>query len=329
MMSWSGSQAKYGSGKAKGPRVVDLDAGRRVFLKTSGLAAASAAVFGTAASGSAQAQTATPPSDVQILNFALNLEYLEGEYYTRATTGQGLDSSLTTGQGTPGDVIGGSQVTFNNPLLASYAQEIASDEQSHIRFLRTTLGSAAVARPKLNLRGAFTKAALAAGVIAQGETFDPYASEANFLLGAYLLTDVGVTAYHGSAALITSKTILTQASGILVVEAYHAGLIHTSLFNIQAQDPSQMIFRKTHLISAHRSDLSRLTTDALPNDQGLSPNDSTLDGGPRTPANIVPTDANAIAFPRTQRQVLNIVYGVPESTEGLFFPNGINFGPAS
>ena len=41
-------------------------------------------------------------------------------------------------------------------------------------------------------------------------------------------------------------------------------------------------------------------------------------------ANLVPADGNSIAFSRSTRQVLNIVYGKVDATEGLFFPNGLN-----
>ncbi|TIH35163.1 ferritin-like domain-containing protein [Subtercola vilae] len=255
----------------------------------------------------ANAAASTGISDGTILNFALNLEYLEAEFYLRAVTGSGLPNSLTGGKGTLGGVSGGRAVDFKIPAVAAYAKEIAADEKAHVAFLRGALGSAAVARPAIDINAAFTAAATAAGVITAGQTFDPYASDINFLIGAFVFEDVGVTAYKGAAPLITNATYLEAAAGILSVEAYHAGIIRTSLYN-QGVDVQGIVNK----ISAARDSLDGPTSD----DQGITVNGV---------ANLVPTDKNGITYSRTPGQVLNIVYLNSASVnKGGFFPAGLN-----
>jgi hypothetical protein len=246
------------------------------------------------------------PTDAAVLNFALNLEYLEAEFYLRAVTGEGLSDSQIDGAGTLGEVTGGYKVDFESSLAEQYAMEIANDELAHVEFLRSALGDAKVARPAINLQEAFTAAAQAAGVIGKGETFDPFADENSFLLGAFIFEDVGVTAYKGASPLVANKTFLEAAAGILAVEAYHAGLVRTVLLAKGLEDPAGKI-------SDARDSLDG--GDDL--DQGIVDGDGN--------ANIVPTDVNGIAYSRTPGQVLNIVYLNPASvTEGGFFPDGVN-----
>ena len=263
----------------------------------------------------------TPSSgvtDADIFNFALNLEYLEAQFYSFAAYGTGLMASLLTGTGTQGAVVSGNQrqVNFTDPVVAQYAREIANDEIAHVAFLRTTLGTAAVAQPAINISGdatgAFTVLARAAGVVGPTETFDPYASDENFLHGAYIFEDVGVTAYKGAAPLIVSKVLLEAAAGILAAEAYHAGLVRTVLYGKGIAIPS--LRTNAGLISDLRDDLDG-PTDL---DQGITGPDPMV-------SNIVPTDANGLAFSRTTGQVLNIVYGTSAAVVGgLFFPAGVN-----
>ncbi len=274
---------------------------RRNILRGTG--ASAVAVTALAAAGVAsmtQPAEAQGVNDAAILNFALNLEYLEAEFYVRAATGVGLTGADTSGPGFANSVTGGSRVTFATPAIQQYANEIAQDELAHVRFLRAGLGGAAVGEPALDLANSF----VALGNLIGVANFNPFADENSFLLGAYVFEDVGVTAYHGAAALVQNKQILTAAAGILAVEAYHASEVRLLLF-ARGFGPT------TVKISAVRASLSGANDD-----QGVINPDGT--------ANIVPTDGNSLAFTRTPRQVLNIVYGAQNASSGLFFPNGLN-----
>ena len=87
--------------------------------------------------------SAAPVTDADVLNFALNLEYLEAQFYSFAAFGTGLPASQLSGTGTQGGVTGGRQVAFTDPLVRQYAREIANDEIAHVAFLRTALGASA------------------------------------------------------------------------------------------------------------------------------------------------------------------------------------------
>ena len=321
-------------GQNDGPRIVDMEAGRRAFLRHLGLGIAGAAMMAGTASAFAQTPGAPggatipsqPDLDLSIVNFALNLEYLEATFYLRAI-GQDLTAAEIDGMGTLGAVTGGRAANFSTSLVASYADEIANDEHTHVVLFRgaaQALGGpgAQVARPALNIdggpNGAFTAAARAAGIIGPTATFDPYAGDVNFLLAAYIFEDVGVTAFSGAAPLVQRRNILAAAAGVLAVEAYHAGLIRTVLFATNVTPPN-FNYKATAGISNLRRTLSGANDD-----QGIGPDQSTLAGGKATRSNIVPTGANGVAFARSPRQVLNIVYGAQNAHSGLFFPNGLN-----
>ncbi|MDE3187383.1 MAG: ferritin-like domain-containing protein [Acidobacteriota bacterium] len=284
-------------------------AGERSGLgRRSALLMGGAALAGLAASRIAVAQSATV-TDADILNFALNLEYLEAQFYTLATTGKTIDQ-LGIGITGPNGQAGGTVtvksnpvVPFVTPLLQQYAMETATEEQNHVKFLRSALGASAVAMPNIDLENSFNALAQAAGL---GSSFDPFASETNFLLGAFIFEDVGVTAYSGAAGLISDKTYLDKAAGILAVEAYHAGSIRLRIF--AAGSAAQAASSK---IAAARASLDGTGND----DIGVG-----VSGGAAT---IVDADQNAIAFSRTATQVLSVVYGGGTSG-GAFFPNGLN-----
>lgn len=272
----------------------------------------------------AATSTATAPTDVDVLNFALNLEYLEANFYAFATTGAGLSASYMSGTGTQGTATGGQAVPFSSPLVQRVANDIAKDEMNHVAFLRSQLGTSAVAQPTLDLSvsptSAFSMAAQAAGLVPAGTAFNPYANDESFLLAAYLFEDVGVTAYIGGSTLITNKTYLEAAAGILATEAVHASTIRTTLYALGVNGPSLGVstvaidpFASTSAISSARAKLDGTNNDDL----GI--------GAATSPTVVDANQSTAIVPPRTPAQVLNIVYlNASAVSAGGFFPNGVN-----
>jgi hypothetical protein len=192
---------------------------RRSFTKGIGLTAAGiagAGVLGSMAT-KALAQTTSsspnlaPVTDTDILNFALNLEYLEAEFYAVSTWGANLvqlgviSQSDTTGPTTGGHMVSG----FGKSPFAFVASGLRTDEIDHVKFLRSALGGAAVKKPAINLN------ALGYG----------FANTSDFLKLSRQFEDVGVSAYAGAAPLITNKTYIDAAARILAAEAEHSGAV--------------------------------------------------------------------------------------------------------
>ncbi len=293
-------------------QVTQAKRSRRQVLKSLGAGAVGLAGLGML--GKARAATqggggSGGVSDADVLQFALNLEYLEAEYYLYATTGRGLDAEDITGTGTLGmtTIKSNPKVTFTDPIDQQYAEEIATDEKDHVQYLRAaleSLGVTPVARPPLDLLNSFNTLAQAAGI---GQSFDPFSSQINFQLGAFIFEDVGVTAYRGGARLLSNIDLIFAAAGVLGTEAYHAGEIRTIL--IGTEDPT------VYDIAQKISDLRDALDGRTPKDGGLLKNGK---------ANAVLTDRNGLVYARSTRQVLNIVYGAVNVHEGLFFPQGMN-----
>jgi len=319
--------------------LVDKALSRRTFLASAG-AATAVSLAGCSDDG---VTTSTPLyTDADILNYALNLEYLEAQFYLYAATGAGLATADTaaptgyTGTFTAGTLTPGNAAQVPSLPAAQQAvlNEIAFEEQQHVRFLRSALGSAAVPCPAIDL-SYFGPLAVAAGITTStAPAFNPFASFDNFLVGAFLFEDVGVTAYAGAAPMISAAGItsgyLTAAAGILAVEAYHAGYVRTALtaraIAATGGASAYPYLGYANQIEALRADLTVGNTDA-PSTSGSVETLLTLPSGPTSPSAIAAASAStAIGFARTINQVHHIVYGSATvgAKSGGFFPNGTN-----
>jgi len=167
---------------------------RRHFMNRIGSKIASVAVPTAFASivNKAYAQSA---GAIDILNFALTLEYLEDDFYKAAN-------------GTSGLIPASDKVIFT---------QIGKHETQHVAFLKGALGAKAVAKPAFDFTG---KGAFAT-------VFSDYNT---FLTVSHALEDTGVRAYKGQAGgLMGDPDLLQYALQVHSVEARHASIVRKLL----------------------------------------------------------------------------------------------------
>lgn len=325
-------------------KCIDKVLSRRNFLAGAGSVAAAAALTGCADDGTVVfPPTSSPITDADILTFALNLEYLEANFYLYAATGGGLTTAdMGSGAGTV-TVPSTTQLTGLTSFQQNLLNELAYTEQQHVRFLRAALTAAGVtpvAQPALDFVNPFNTIASLAGL---GSTFNAYASFDNFIVAATLFEDVGVTAYNGAAPLISAdgiaKNYLAAAAGIMATEAYHGATGRGYLFSQAATKGSTAYPYAGYLNAIQDKVISPLSSGYGTTDlAGFGSSAITVGGvtgASATLPNIVPADSNALAYHRTTDQVLHIAYGTFSNTAGSttpsagvskggFFPAGFN-----
>ena len=107
---------------------------RRAFLQKVAVFTGTGAAMGALGmlGGAASGRTASGSSsgDIDILNYALALEYLESSFYNEANSRAGLSGELKT-----------------------FGTTVAQHENAHVAGLKKALGSSAIAEPKFNFQG--------------------------------------------------------------------------------------------------------------------------------------------------------------------------------
>ena len=136
---------------------------------------------------------ATTPGALDVLNFALTLEYLEDEFYKKGIATAGL-------------IPASDRAIFT---------QISKHETQHVAFLVAALGAKAITKPNFD----FT---------AKGAFADVFTNYKTFAIVSHALEDTGVRAYKGQAGnLMTAedKPLLEYALQIHSVEARHAAIV--------------------------------------------------------------------------------------------------------
>ena len=172
---------------------------RRSFLKFAGAGAGAVMLGGVnmTALAATSVTTKSPQQDIEILNYALLLEYLEAEFYNLFKTGGAQASKLT------------------NARVKAYADQVAAHENAHVTVLQDTiksLGATPISKPNIDFKPLLTNADGSAKTI----------NDELFLTLAAVFEPIGVRAYLGQADKIQAAALLTAAASILAVEANHA-----------------------------------------------------------------------------------------------------------
>ncbi len=271
---------------------------RRSFFSNFGAFTAVAAGAGLLAAKAPQAQaqsTASPTATIiDVLNFALNFEYLEANLY-RSVIGAAPLSSLLGNVGAPVTGLPG-QLTLDAITLATF-ENLVSDETNHITLLRAgiaELGGTPINQPAIDYSLGGTAS---------------ITNQAQLLATTRQFTEVGNGAYTGGAALLVSNTyVLTIAGQILGAEAQHLGSIN-ALCNFQGVTSPAVNSLDYPPVNPSRFFSLNPTTLPLTQFPAFGPN-------------------------FTPQQVLGIVFGVVTATSsptpaagvtrGGFFPQGVN-----
>ena len=187
---------------------------RSAFLRKLGVGGATIVGGGVLLGGTAgvaRAGHGDSVPDVDVLNYALTLEYLEAAFYTQALGGAGTTGVPSARAKFSRGVISGNATIagFGGRIRSTaydYLIAIRNHEVTHVNFLRTALGAAAVPAATFN----FTAALRNVGT---------------FLATARVLEDTGVMAYDGAIRYIDKGDFLQAGAQIATVEARQAAYL--------------------------------------------------------------------------------------------------------
>ncbi|XP_060191439.1 desiccation-related protein PCC13-62-like [Lycium barbarum] len=260
-----------------------------------------------------------PKSDVDLLEFPLNLEYLEAEFFLWAAFGCGLDSfAPNLAAGGPPPI--GARVAKLSPLIRDVIVQFGFQEVGHLRAIKKTI--AGFPRPLLNLSAeSFGTVMNDAFGHPLEPPFNPYANDINFLLASYVVPYVGLTGYVGANPKLLSPTAKKLVAGLLGVESGQDAVLRTLLYERATEKVEPYGITVAEFTSRLSKLRNKLGHRGL-KDEGLivKPKDG---AEAKLKGNLLAGDRHSLAYDRTPEEILRIVYGTGKENEpGGFYPKG-------
>ncbi|CAF1929949.1 hypothetical protein HID58_066851 [Brassica napus] len=257
--------------------------------------------------------------DRKLLEFPLNLEYLEAEFFLFGALGFGLDTvapSLTMGGPSPI----GAQIANLDRLTRDIVLQFAWQEVGHLRAIKKTVKG--FARPLLDLsKKSFAKVMDDAFGRKFVPPFDPYANSYNYLIASYLVPYVGLTGYVGANPKLHCPASRKLVAGLLGVESGQDAVIRTMLY-ARAKHIVHPYGVSVAAFTDRISDLRNKLGKRGVKDEGLVVHKA-MGAEENVAGNVLVGDKMSLAFDRTPEEILRIVYGTGnESIPGGFYPKG-------
>ncbi|KAJ0979838.1 hypothetical protein J5N97_015312 [Dioscorea zingiberensis] len=259
------------------------------------------------------------PTDVDLLQFALNLEHIEAEWFLFGATGRGLDAvepELALGGPPP---IGARKANLD-VVTQRYIAEFGYQEVGHLRAIKSTVGG--FPRPLIDLSAHnFATIFDDAFGFHLDPPFDPYRNSLNYLLASYVIPYMGLVGYVGANPNINGFVSKRLLAGLLGVEAGQDAVIRGMLYERAFEVLKPYNYTVAEFTTRISNLRNRLGMCGIKDEGIIVPLE--LGAERRTWSNVLSANADSLSYRRTPAEILRVVYGTgDEHNPGGFLPKG-------
>ncbi|KAE8672101.1 glutathione S-transferase U8-like [Hibiscus syriacus] len=260
-------------------------------------------------------------TDRDRVHFAMNLEFLETEWFLCGAHGIGLDAiEPEYAEGGPPPI--GCKKANLDRVTRRVVEEFGYQEVGHLRAIKTTVGG--IQRPLIDISSEnFAKIFDEAMGYCLDPPFDPYEDSIKYLMGTYVIPYVGLNGYVGTIPCLQKFETKKLVAGLMGVESGQDATVRAWLYkkaNENVEPYNITVAEFTMRISELRNKLGHCGIK----DEGIIVPPE-LGAENRTSSNVLSADYNSLSYPRTPAEIARITYGTgDEHRPGGFFPEGAN-----
>ncbi|KAK7264749.1 hypothetical protein RJT34_32359 [Clitoria ternatea] len=267
-------------------------------------------------------QTATPNSEIDLLQFPENLAYLNAEFFLMGASGRGLDSFAPgLAQGGPPPI--GGQLANIDPSTKDASFQSGLIAVSHLRGIKNEV-KGEFPRPLMNIsKGLFGEIVNQAFGQTLNPPFDPYSNTLNFRLASYIISLVAPTMYAGIIPKLQNTTSKELVAGLLGVASGLTSTVRSYLYERRHLPVIPYTFTVTEFTNRVSNQANMLGKEGTKSKAIEVPPSEGPEG--KFSGNVIDAGKYSLTYSRSIEGVLRIIYGTAdEHVPGGFFPDGAN-----